>query len=85
LNGLKNGDLAGDIEIVGAAAQAAFDERLSSVFEWPRAIQHDRDSIQRAVDGGGIVEPEGAPLEAGQAGDTVEFGGVAPGDDRLDP
>ena len=70
---------------MGAGAQAGFDERLGGVFEWPRTVQHNRDSIQRAVDDGGIVEPEGAPLEAGLTGNTVEFGGVASGDDRLDP
>ena len=83
LNSLVDGDLAGEVEIVGAGPQAALDERLGGVLVWPGAVQHDRDSVQRAVDGGGIVEPEGAALEAGLTGDTVELGGVPAGDDRL--
>ena len=83
LNGLVNGDLAGDVEIVGAGAQATFDQRLGGVFEWPGAVQHDRDTIERAVDRGGIVEPEGAPLEASLTGDAVELSDVPSGHDRL--
>ena len=57
---LSIGILAVDVEIMGAGAQAAFDERLSGVFERPGAAQHDSDIFQRAVDPGGIVEPEDA-------------------------
>jgi len=82
LQPLEHGDLAGDVEIVGAGAQATLDERLCGVLEWPGAVQHDRDSVQRAVDRGGIVEPEGAPLKAGLTGDAVELSGVPASDDR---
>ena len=68
---------------MGAGAQASFDQRLGGVFEWPGAVQHDRDSIERAVDRGGIVEPEGAPLEASLTGDAVELSGVPASDDRF--
>ena len=64
LKRLEDGDLAGDVEIVDAGAQAGFDERLGGVFEGPGAVQHDRDIFQRAVDRGWIVEPEDAALEA---------------------
>jgi|SRR5271165_188846 len=67
LKRLVDGDLAGDVEIVGAGAQAAFDERLGCVFEGPGAVQHDRDIFQRAVDRGGIIEPEDAALEVSLA------------------
>jgi hypothetical protein len=83
LNGLVNGDLAGNIEIVSADAQAGFDERHGGVLEWPGAVQHDCNCVKPAVDGGGIVETEGAPLKAGPTGETVEFSGVPSGDDRL--
>ena len=83
LHRLEHGDLAGDVEIVGAGAQAGSDERLGGVLEWAGAVQHDRDIFERPVDGGGIVEPEGAPLKAGLTGDAVEFSGVPAGDDRL--
>ncbi|MGD0188436.1 MAG: hypothetical protein ABSC25_24780 [Roseiarcus sp.] len=62
--------------------QAGFSESLGGVFEWPRAVQHDRDIFQRAVDRGWIVEPEDATLEAGLTGDAIEFGDVPPGNDR---
>ena len=85
LKRLVDGNLAGEVEIVGVRAHAAFGEGLGGVFEWPRAVQHDGDVLQRAVDRGGIFEPEGAPLHPGPAGDPLQLGCVPPGDDRLPP
>jgi len=73
---LENGDLAGDVQTVGAATQKGFDERRDGVFEWPGAVQYDRDIFQRAVDRSGIVEPKRAALVAGLTSDALDPSGV---------
>ena len=48
----------------------------------PAQFNTTATSFDRAVDRGGIVEPEDAALEAGLPGDTVKRGGVPPSNDR---
>ena len=84
LQRLIDREFAGDVEIMGARAQAGARQRLGGVFERPGAVQNDGDALQRAVDRLGVRQVERAALKAERSRDPVEPGGVAPGDDRLD-
>ena len=63
LQRLIDRDFAGNVEIMGAGAQARARHRLGGVFERPGAVQNDRDALQRAVDRPGVRETEGAALD----------------------
>jgi hypothetical protein len=58
--GLEHRDLAGDVEVMSARAQAAVHHRTVRVRERARAVEHDRHVLERAVDRIRVVEVEGA-------------------------
>ena len=82
LKRLEDGDLAGDVEVVDAGAQAGFDERLGGILKGPAQFNTTATSFSARSNPGGIVEPEDAVPKAHLACNTVEFSAVPPGDYR---
>ena len=64
---LQHGELAGDVQVVGAGAQASVDERRGGAREWARAVEHHGDPRERRGHRRGIVDGEHArgPSELG--------------------
>ena len=88
---LEDRNLAGDVEIVDAAAQAAIGHRLRRTAERPGAVQHDLRPAggsrrgQELVHRRGVVQPRHAVLQAKFLCQRRHRGGVAPGQDRPHP
>ena len=81
LKRLEDRDLAGDIEIGNARAEAGAGQRLGGIFERPRAVENRRCALQRLYDRVGAAKTEGAALGAELGRDPVEFGRIAAGED----
>ena len=56
---------------------------IRSVFPSPKGVRLVGVTLSNFRAQDGIVEPEGAPLEAGLTGDAVELSGVPASDDRI--
>jgi hypothetical protein len=79
---LEHRELAGDIEVMDAAPQAAVDHRSRRMHERTRAVQHRRHAVQRPVHRVRIVERRRSMGEAKWTGDRREPVGIAPRQDR---
>src|SRR5207342_3130540 len=76
-------DLAGDVEIMSARGQAAFQHRCAGRGKRAGAMQHQIDAAQAFHHGTGEVEGELAPAQSQLVGQRAHGGFVAAGEDRL--
>ena len=79
--GLKNGDLAGDVEVVGSGADAGVGDGFGGVAEWASAAEDRGDVCEGGVDLGWFVDAEDGVAEVELGGEGADGWFVASGED----
>lgn len=85
IDGLKNVDLARDIEIVHAPPEAGFERQLACLGEGSRGEQKEVDIAKRLVKQPMIFEPKSAVLKAAVFRERSDGLMIAPGEDGPQP
>jgi hypothetical protein len=85
MEGLEDGNLARDVEVVSPGAQAGLDHRSGRSGEGSGAMHHGLGPVEPLVQGGSVVETEDPRLEAQPLGQRPDGGFGPAGDDRRCP